>query len=109
MSHAVARVAPRFDAVTAPSPVLDRALRRLLLLGTLLSLLFPAASSEWLGALPLWLVGMPSSALWALHGCPLPRFASVAPAARGSRRRRSRVQARRRVQPVQPRALPRAA
>lgn len=108
MSHAAARVALRHDAAT-PSPALDRALRRLLLLGAMLSLLFPAAASEWLGALPLWLVGMPASALWALHGFPLPRLASATRAPTAPRRRRARVQARRRVQPVQARALPRAA
>lgn len=108
MPHSPARVALPLDAA-ARSPALDRALRRLLLWGAVLSLLFPAASSEWLGALPLWLVGMPASALWALHRCPLPGFASVARTAKGSRRRGRRVQARRRVQPVQPRGLPRAA
>lgn len=108
MPHAAARARLRLDAA-APSPALARALRGLLLFGAVLSLLFPATSSEWLGALPLWLVGMPASALWALHRCPLPRFASVARTPKAGRRRRGRVQARKRVQPVQPRTVPRAA
>lgn len=109
MPHSPARVALRLDAA-ARSPALDRALRRLLLWGAVLSLLFPAASSEWLGALPLWLVGMPSSALWALHGCPLPRYGSApARTPMDQRLRRRRAQARRRIQPVQALAPPRAA
>jgi prolyl oligopeptidase len=49
-------------------------------------LLIPAArgSSEWLGWLPLWLVGMPLAAWWSLRGFPLPAVAVRLP-----RRRRA--------------------
>ena len=45
---------------------LDAVLRHAVILGTLAVLLIPAArgSSEWLGWLPLWLVGMPLAAWW---------------------------------------------
>ena len=67
---------------------LDAVLRHAVILGTLAVLLVPAArgSSEWLGWLPLWLVGMPLAAWWSLRGCPLPRVAVAVP-------RRRRVQA----------------
>ncbi|WP_395624644.1 hypothetical protein [Thermomonas sp.] len=67
---------------------LDAVLRHAVILGTLAVLLVPAArgSSEWLGWLPLWLVGMPLAAWWSLRGCPLPRVAVALP-------RRRRVQA----------------
>ena len=53
---------------------LDSALRQAVILGTLAVLLIPAArgNSEWLGWLPLWLVGMPLAAWWSLRGFPLP-------------------------------------
>jgi hypothetical protein len=49
---------------------LDSALRQAVILGTLAVLLIPAArgSSDWLGWLPLWLVGMPLAAWWSLRG-----------------------------------------
>ncbi|GHC11209.1 hypothetical protein [Thermomonas carbonis] len=70
---------------------LDSALRHAVILGTLAVLLIPAArgSSEWLGWLPLWLVGMPLAAWWSLRGFPLPEIAVRMP-------RRRRVQATRR-------------
>ena len=70
---------------------LDSALRQAVILGTLAVLLIPSArgSSEWLGWLPLWLVGMPLAAWWSLRGFPLPEVALRLP-------RRRRVQARRR-------------
>jgi hypothetical protein len=70
---------------------LDSALRQAVILGTLAMLLIPAArgSSEWLGWLPLWLVGMPLAAWWSLRGFPLPAVAVRLP-------RRRRVQATRR-------------
>ena len=70
---------------------LDSALRQAVILGTLAVLLIPAArgSSEWLGWLPLWLVGMPLAAWWSLRRFPLPEVALRLP-------RRRRVQARRR-------------
>lgn len=70
---------------------LDSTLRQAVILGTLAVLLIPAArgSSEWLGWLPLWLVGMPLAAWWSLRGFPLPAVAVRLP-------RRRRVQATRR-------------
>ncbi|WP_256644652.1 hypothetical protein [Stenotrophomonas sp. 9(2022)] len=54
-----------------------RSVQQLALAGLALVLVWPAArgSSVWVGWLPLWLVGMPVSAWWALLGCPLPRRA----------------------------------
>ena len=70
---------------------LDSCLRQAVILGTLAVLLIPAArgSSEWLGWLPLWLVGMPLAAWWSLRRFPLPEVVLRLP-------RRRRVQARRR-------------
>ena len=70
---------------------LDSALRQTVILGTLAVLLIPAArgSSDWLGWLPLWLVGMPLAAWWSLRRFPLPDVVLRLP-------RRRRVQARRR-------------
>jgi hypothetical protein len=46
------------------------------LAGLALVLVWPAArgSSAWLGWLPMWLVGMPLVAWWALLRFPLPRL-----------------------------------
>ncbi len=57
-----------------PDAGLDRALRRVVLAGLALVLLVPLAraSTEVLGWLPLWLVGMPLTAWWALHRFRLP-------------------------------------
>ena len=70
---------------------LDSTVRQAVILGTLAVLLIPAArgNSEWLGWLPLWLVGMPLAAWWSLRRFPLPEVALRLP-------RRRRVQARRR-------------
>jgi hypothetical protein len=75
----------------AVDPRLDRMLRRAVVLGALAVLLIPAARGHnpWLGWMPLWLVGMPLVAWWALHRFPLP----ARPV------RRSRLQARRRSGP----------
>ena len=74
---------------------LDAALRHAVILGTLAILLIPAArgSNEWLGWLPLWLVGMPLAAWWSLRGFPLPQVAVNLPRQRRTqalRRRRGR-------------------
>ena len=71
---------------------LDVLLRRAVTLGTLAVLLIPAARAhhEWLGWLPLWLVGMPLSAWWSLRGFPVPALALRLP-------QRRRVQAARRA------------
>lgn len=70
-----------------PDPRLALALRRIALLGAVLVVALPAARghSQWLGAWPLWLLAMPLSSLWALHGFRLPQH-------------RRHPQARRRVQ-----------
>jgi len=86
---------------TAPDPRLDLALRRIALCGALLVMALPAArgASALLGAWPLWLVAMPLSSLWALHGFELPRWLRAAPEATAGRPRRRRgPQARRRRQ-----------
>ena len=71
---------------------LDSALRQAVILGTLAVLLVPAArgSSDWLGWLPLWLVGMPLAAWWSLHDFPLPDVT-----VQGLRRRRPQALRRR--------------
>ncbi len=83
-----------------PDPALARWLRRWLVFGVLAMVLVPAArgSLPWIGWAPLWLVGMPLSAWWALHRFPLPRWprqrrlAGMAPRRRGMQaRRRARV------------------
>ena len=93
-------------------PQLERSLRLILGAGLALVLLLPAARgfSEWLGWWPMWLVGMPAVALWALHRFRLPARVTVARkgAQATSRRRRSGAQARRRVSP-QLKRIPRAA
>jgi hypothetical protein len=82
-------------ATTTIDPRLERALRRIVLLGLLAVLAVPAArgSSALLGWLPLWLLGMPLSAWWALHRFALPRWPRPVAV---PRRRRMQPQARRR-------------
>lgn len=65
---------PRAARQDRPDAHLDRVLRRLLLTGLALVVLVPLAraSTDWLGWLPLWLVGMPAVAWWALHRFRLP-------------------------------------
>jgi hypothetical protein len=96
-------------ATSRPDPRLESLLRRWLGLGLLAVALVPAlrGSSEWLGWWPLWLVGMPLVAWWALHRFPLP--AALRPVAPGVRRRRHGHQARRVAVPMGPsiRAMPR--
>lgn len=100
---------------TQPTPpkaragLLDEALRCALGIGLVLVLLWPPARgwSEALGWMPLWLLGMPASALWALRGCP---FARRACDVKASERRRRRVpQARRRTRTLPRRVASRAA
>ena len=68
---------------------LDAVLPHAVILGTLAILFIPAArgSTQWLGWLPLWLVGMPLAAWWSLRGFPLPQMAM----ARMPRRRRAQA------------------
>lgn len=93
-SHLAARSA------AAPDPQVLRWVRQTALAGLALVLVWPAArgSSEWLGWGPLWLVGMPWLAWWALY-----RFRLSPRLLRRSGRRRG-PQARRRA-----RAVPRTA
>ena len=107
-------------ATTAPAnrrtdkPAVDArlgaALRQALVLGAVLVLLLPAARgyNAWLGWMPLWLLGMPISALWALHRFRLPRLARAEAVATAPRRRRG-GQARRRALHRSARRLPQAA
>ncbi len=87
----------------APDPQLERLLRRVVAIGLALVLMFPLARGQipWLGWAPLWLVGMPLAAWWALHRFRLPQW----PAHREAGRRRSGPQARRRVRAVRAGAL----
>jgi hypothetical protein len=80
-----------------PDPRLDRMMRRIVLLGALLVLALPIARghSVWLGAGPLWLLGMPLVGWWALHRFALPRVPTLARLDVHARRR-SGPQARRR-------------
>ncbi|MDR6842711.1 hypothetical protein [Pseudoxanthomonas sacheonensis] len=109
------KLVPRKDAAVTADPQLERTLRLLLLTGLALVLLLPAArgQSDWLGWLPMWLVGMPAVALWSLHRfrLPLRKAASGNETLQPSRRRRPGAQARRRAIPVLPvlKRLPRAA
>ncbi|HVR80926.1 MAG TPA: hypothetical protein VHF02_02375 [Luteimonas sp.] len=74
---------------------LELALRRIVLIGAALVLAVPAARgySPWLGALPLWLLGMPLVSWWALHRFALPRWPRQV-ATTGRRRRIGVAQAR---------------
>ncbi len=83
---------------------LDRLLRQLVIVGTIAVLLIPAArgSTDMLGWLPMWLVGMPLAAWWSLRRFPLPRVALRLP-------RRRPVQALRRGRVRRATKLPRAA
>lgn len=76
-----------------PDVHLDRVLRRAVLAGLALVLLVPLAraSTDWLGWLPLWLVGMPAAAWWALNRFRLPAGVRLT----GATRRRRSPQARR--------------
>ncbi|GAB2494915.1 membrane protein [Pseudoxanthomonas sangjuensis] len=90
--------------VATPDPQLDRWLRNAVFAGLALSLLLPWRS-EWLGFTPLWLLGMPLSAWWALHRFRLPVRQEPVPA----RRRRPGGQARRRRKPLAAKRFARAA
>ena len=57
----------------APFTVLDEVLCTVLAVGTVLVVLLPGARGMTaLGWLPLWLVGMPAVAWWAVRGFPVP-------------------------------------
>lgn len=85
------RVSERAD------PRLLRVVPQLALAGLAVLLVWPAArGSAWLGWLPLWLVGMPLAAWWALLRCPLPTLAALRLLRRdhGQARRRSSTRTR---------------
>lgn len=88
--------ANKHAAASMPDPRLERALRRIVLTGVLLVLALPMARghSDWIGAFPLWLLGMPLASWWALHHFSLPRWPQ--PVLPVVRRRRKVAQARRR-------------
>lgn len=91
-------------------PRLESALRRLVAWGAVAVVLLPAARghNDWFGWMPLWLLGMPLSAWWALHRFALPR--RVQPQAVPlRRRRRGAVQARHFASAALSQRLPRAA
>ena len=102
----------RREASTTVDPQLERSLRVALALGVVLVLLLPMARShsEWLGWVPMWLVGMPGVALWSLHRFRLPARITNPRDARSAsaRRRKPGMQARRRAMPV-PQRFSRAA
>lgn len=85
-------------------PRLLRGVRQLALAGLALVLVWTAArgSSAWLGWLPMWLVGMPLAAWWALLRFPLPRLSWLRLARRtgGQARRRPVPTTRRRRSPA---------
>ena len=86
------------EASTAADPQLERSLRVVLALGVALVLLLPMARShsDWLGWVPMWLVGMPAVALWSLHRFRLPvRIGSHHVRTAPVRRRKPGAQARR--------------
>ena len=88
--------AARVSRVTAaPDRQLSKVLRQATLAGVALVVAWPAARgySQWIGWLPLWLVGMPAMAWWALHRFALPAVGPLRNAV-GARWRR-RPQARR--------------
>ena len=96
--------------LTLTDPRLERVIRRMTLTGVLLVLALPIArgDSTWLGALPLWLIGMPLTSWWALHRFQLPRFGPSAMQVMKPRRRAA-AQARRWKGARCPRRIVRAA
>ena len=88
---------PTPAAAAAPASPFEQPLRFAIALGLFAALLLPAGRgySQALGWLPLWLVAMPLSAWWALHGFALPRWPEAGADVRMPRRRRG-PQARRR-------------
>ncbi|MDF2817957.1 MAG: hypothetical protein K0S73_1897 [Stenotrophomonas rhizophila] len=94
---------PGTRALQAPDPRILRGVRQVALAGLAVVLVWPAArgSSEWVGWLPMWLVGMPCLAWWSLYRFRLPTSLLAWQA-----RRRRGPQARRRVRRAAPRLRP---
>lgn len=90
--------------VQAPHPQVLRWVRQVALAGLALVLVWPAARghSQWLGWLPLWLVGMPCLAWWSLYRfrLPLGLLRRQVQRRRGPQaKRRTRLQPRRAARP----------
>jgi len=87
---------------SAPDPRLEQALRSVMLAAVSLVMLMPAARGYGpLGWTPVWLLGLPAVAWWALHRFRLPWPARASGAVQVPRRRRIAVPVRsRRVLPV---------
>ena len=94
----------------AARDTLEAAVRAAVAFGLFAVLLLPAGRgySQAVGWLPLWLLAMPLSAWWALHGFALPRWPRAAGSMRNASRRRA-PQARRRRGDRPAVRLPRAA
>ena len=94
--------ASRRDEPESPDPRVLRCVRQVALAGLALVMVWPAmrGNSAWLGWLPLWLVGMPLTAWWALYRFRLPAAWWVrGHHARRTPVRRERPQARRLSRP----------
>ena len=94
--------ASRRDDPESPDPRVLRCVRQVALAGLALVMVWPAmrGNSAWLGWLPLWLVGMPLTAWWALYRFRLPAAWWVrGHHARRTPVRRERPQARRLSRP----------
>lgn len=79
-----------------PDPRVLRCVRQIALAGLALAVVWPAARgySQWIGWLPLWLIGMPMAAWWSLYRFRLPasfyRASRVRSTRRGAQARRVR-------------------
>lgn len=81
---------------------LESAIRAAVAFGLFAALALPAGRgySQAVGWLPLWLVAMPLSAWWALHGFALPSWAHRMGVAARPRRRRPQARRRRGERPA---------
>ncbi|MDT3485144.1 hypothetical protein [Stenotrophomonas maltophilia] len=99
-ARSVRRPATERVIIERADPHLLRSVRQVALAGLALVLVWPAArgSNAWLGWLPMWLVGMPLVAWWALLRFPVPRLSWLRLARRtgGQARRRTGGTSRRR-------------
>ncbi|ALA87962.1 hypothetical protein ACNPM2_05405 [Stenotrophomonas geniculata] len=92
-ARSVRRPATERVIIERADPRLLRSVQQVALAGLALVLVWPAArgSNAWLGWLPMWLVGMPLVAWWALLRFPLPGLSWLRLARRtgGQARRRT--------------------
>lgn len=93
---------PAAMSTPAPRSLLDELLCTALAVGLVLVALVPAARGMGAaGWLPMWLVGMPAVAWWAVRGFPLPGRGSYAvPRMAIARSRRVAPQAQRSARPA---------